>query len=50
VQAVKKAKALDLIYMALQWQVMLFPFQIVYNWQRSWHYSSNTTSGSIKTN
>jgi hypothetical protein len=31
VQAVKKAKALDLIYMALQWQVMLFPFQIVYN-------------------
>jgi phosphoribosylaminoimidazolecarboxamide formyltransferase/IMP cyclohydrolase len=35
VQAVEKTKALDLIYMALQWQVMLFfLFQIVYNWQK----------------
>jgi hypothetical protein len=31
--AVEKAKALDLIYMALQWQVMLFPFQMC-NWQK----------------
>jgi hypothetical protein len=50
VQAVKK-KAFGFDLHGASWQVMLFfLFQIVYNWQRSWHYSSNTAGGSLKTN
>jgi hypothetical protein len=41
--ASRKSKSFDLIYMALQWQVIFFLFQIVYIGKRSWHYSSNTT-------
>jgi hypothetical protein len=44
----KKKKLLDLIYMALQWQVMLFPSRLCTIGKRSWHYSSNTTRWIIK--